>query len=252
MSNTFCLSVLRREFENRRLRNPSYSLRAFARDLRISVTALSEVLAGKRDLSRKNLERLTEALHLSPAETEEIQQKNVKRTPQELARLHLQEEEFKIIADWYHLAILNLAKLKENKAKPAWVAARLGLTLVEAKAAMDRLVKLGLLRFKEGKMLRTAAPISTSRDIPSSAIKKYHRHHLLLAERSLMEDPIDVREFSSVVMTMNPDQLNEVKEYLMKAKRRVSEMLQKGPQQEVYVLSFQLYPLTKNKVPIKS
>lgn len=101
-------------------------------------------------------------------------------------------------------------------------------------------------------MLRTAAPISTSRDIPSSAIKKYHRHHLLLAERSLMEDPIDVREFSSVVMTMNPDQLNEVKEYLMKAKRRVSEMLQKGPQQEVYVLSFQLYPLTKNKVPIKS
>ncbi len=251
MIHTFCLEILKREFEQRRLRNSSYSLRAFARDLQVSITALSEVMAGKRDLSRKNLGRMIEALHLSPVECEMLLDRKIERTPQELARLHLQDEEFRLIADWYHLAILNLAKIKDNKAKPAWVAQRLGLSMAEATEALARLRKLKLLEVKAGRLVRTAAPISTSRDIPSAAIKKYHKDHLILAERSLMEDPVEVREFSSVVMAMNPEKLSDAKEYLMKAKRKVSEMLQKGESKEVYVLSFQMYPLTKTLNRVK-
>lgn len=46
---------LEREYENREKFNPSYSKRAFARDLNIPSTTLNGYLAGERDLSFKNL-----------------------------------------------------------------------------------------------------------------------------------------------------------------------------------------------------
>lgn len=46
---------LKKEYEIKIKFNPSYSQKAFARDLDISATTLNEFLAGKRELSFKNL-----------------------------------------------------------------------------------------------------------------------------------------------------------------------------------------------------
>lgn len=49
----------------RKQKNPSYSMRAFARDLKISTTTLFDVLAGKRRLSQKNLQKLRQSIGYS-------------------------------------------------------------------------------------------------------------------------------------------------------------------------------------------
>lgn len=46
------------EFASRTLKRKSYSKRAFSRDLGLSPTVLNEFLAGKRDLSFKNIDKI--------------------------------------------------------------------------------------------------------------------------------------------------------------------------------------------------
>ncbi|MGZ3699878.1 MAG: helix-turn-helix domain-containing protein, partial [Bdellovibrionota bacterium] len=58
--------LLNEAFAERKAKNPSYSLRAFARYLAISAAALSQVLSRKRDLSKRNALKVAERLGLSP------------------------------------------------------------------------------------------------------------------------------------------------------------------------------------------
>ena len=100
------------------MRNPAYSLRAFARDLGVGSTSLSDFLASKRRLSKTSLARISEVLAWSPEECKQALIENKKgrvEQPQE-ERLQLAEDEFRLIADWFYLAVLSLAEIKGNKA----------------------------------------------------------------------------------------------------------------------------------------
>ncbi len=57
--------ILIEEFERRRIRNPHYSQRAFARDLEISSGALSQILSGKRHLGTRAAATVADALSLN-------------------------------------------------------------------------------------------------------------------------------------------------------------------------------------------
>jgi plasmid maintenance system antidote protein VapI len=61
--------MLKDEFERRRGRNAFYSLRAYARDLRLAPPRLSEILSGKKGLSAPAAAEVATRLGLSAAET---------------------------------------------------------------------------------------------------------------------------------------------------------------------------------------
>lgn len=63
---------LRAEYLRRRSRNPQYSLRAFARQIRLPVGSVSEFLAKRRPLTPKTGERLAVSLSLSPGERDSL------------------------------------------------------------------------------------------------------------------------------------------------------------------------------------
>ena len=52
--------VMRTELDGRKVKNPNYSLRAFARDLGVSHTLISLILNGKRAMSQKMMKKLFE------------------------------------------------------------------------------------------------------------------------------------------------------------------------------------------------
>lgn len=56
----------------RKQKNPAYSLRAFARDLGISRTAISDVVRGNRRLSVQNIENIARVLHLDSETVESL------------------------------------------------------------------------------------------------------------------------------------------------------------------------------------
>jgi plasmid maintenance system antidote protein VapI len=66
------LRILTNAFEEKRSRNPSYSLRAFSRDLEISVSHLSAIMNGQKKLSTQQAGKIAIKLQLAPEEFIEL------------------------------------------------------------------------------------------------------------------------------------------------------------------------------------
>jgi uncharacterized protein (TIGR02147 family) len=241
-------NLLMERLTERQTRNSSYSLRAFARDLGIGATTLSDVLADKRSLSKTNLQKVMEKLLVSPLEQDKLwvdYKENVNRAPAPDDRRSLDEDTFRLIAEWHYLAILNLARIKDCQADPQWIANRLGMKKDEIETALERLYRLELVKKTRNRLVRTAKPLTTVKDVPSAAIRKHHARNLRLAEESMYRDPVGTREISAVTMAVNVEKLPLVKELLLKTRKKVAALLEDDNASEVYTLAFQLFPLTK-------
>lgn len=245
--------LLLQEMTERRTRNPSYSLRAFARDVGVSPAALSQYLNRKRELSPKNRSAIVARLGLSPADAAGFMGKTARGPSQvDVSKSHtvLSEDEFQMIADWISVAILNLARLPTNQARPEWIAERLGVGLGEAREAFDRLMRYGLLRDRDGRMERTARPFVTTTDVPSAAIRRFHAGLLRRAEQALLNLPVEERDITAITMPADPAKLKEAKKILQRTRHRISKLMGDCDQpQDVFVLAMQLFPITKNQTP---
>lgn len=240
--------LLLTEFAKRKQKNPHYSLRAFARDLRISTTALSETLSRKRRLSRKNLMSLADRLGLSPKQTEAVlrEANRSARNAQDGTRpaevLDVKEELFRLISDWHYFAILNLARIPSSRADTAWIASRLGISEIEARDALERLQRLGFLEARKGRLKRTALPIRTSEDVPSSALRAHHRQNLHRAELALDGIDVSLREVSSVTLAVDTSELPAAKEMIREFQKRFMKRFGARKPDQVYTFAVQFFP----------
>jgi uncharacterized protein (TIGR02147 family) len=240
-------TLLLTELTARKSRNSSYSLRAFARDLSVSPAALSQYLSRKRELSRKNSQSIVEKLKLSPIETAIMLTGKESRTRETVARELMDEDTFRMISDWLSLAIMNLARLADTRARADWIAIRLGVAEDDVEIVIGRLQRLGLVAVRKGRLVRTSRPFATTQDIPSAAIKRFHSSILEKARDSLLETPIDERDITAIVMPTNEKKLEEAKRIIRKMRHKIAELVADETAEEVYVLSVQLFPLTKRK-----
>ena len=70
MQNPYFLELLRREFNERKARDPQYSIRRFARALRIDATMLSRILRGSEILTMRTSRNILLAVSLKEEERE--------------------------------------------------------------------------------------------------------------------------------------------------------------------------------------
>ncbi|MEK7356835.1 MAG: hypothetical protein AAB250_10320, partial [Bdellovibrionota bacterium] len=135
-SNLDYRHVLREELVARCSRNPNYSARAMARDLDVSPGFFSQIMSGARELSEQRALVLAERakwnarkrnvfvklvrLHgtTDPRIRREVLadiKKTTKKSPVALKRkFHdLPHDEFKLICEWYHFAIVELSAISE-------------------------------------------------------------------------------------------------------------------------------------------
>lgn len=102
-------SVIATTYQKRQAINRSYSQNAFARELGVSPTALSQYLSGKRNLSPINLKKVVRSLGL-PLEYAQKSKRNIFSIQTPSIKLKL--DTFSLISDWYHFAILNLLEIE--------------------------------------------------------------------------------------------------------------------------------------------
>lgn len=249
--------LLTEELTRRQNRNPKYSLRSFAKALGVSATTLSEAINGKRSLRRDSAQKIADRLAISPQERsrfilsamgvegDENSFSATSRQSKADAYRPFEVDQFKAISDWYHLAILSLAKLKRNKSEPAWVAEHLGITKSEAEEAMDRLFRLGMIERKGSRFFCTTRPLFVRGKAACAAIRKYHRQNLEKALDSLEQDPIEVRDFTSITMAIDPEKIETARAMVKEFREKLAEFLEQGDQTSVYTLAVQLFPVTK-------
>lgn len=241
--STAIREALGRHLREKQKRNPGYSLREFSKQLDVSPATLSQILKGKRVISKKTLQKALKNIHLDAADTKLIYSA-IKHSQAEMVPM----DQFHVIVDWYYFAILSLAETIDFDSRPSWVARRLNITVKQAQDALKRLQRLQMLATDDAGVLRpTNKSFHSSDGVMNLLIQKRHRQHLSLAEESLQQDSVDERDFTAVTMAIDPTKLVAAKKMIRKFRDRLCQFLESGNRTEVFIYCQQLYPLTKNR-----
>ena len=248
-------NLLRTRFAEAQRVNPGYSLRAYAKKLGVHPGALTYIINGKRNVSRKLAERIAARLPLDPQGRAELlalfpERRRKNASPANLAPryLELSAAQFRMMSEWEHLAVLSLSRCEDFAGDEASIARRLGISEARTRAVVERLLGLGLLaREENGKLARTAQPIRTSDDVAELSVRQHHDENLSLAKESLHRDPVARRDFTSITLAIDPAKLSVAKERIRQFTDELSDLLESGHRTEVFRLSTQLFPLTKSE-----
>lgn len=249
-------SFLQNEFISRCRNNGNYSLRAFARSLKLSPAALSEMIKGKRPITSKTQAKIALLLRLSPDQMKKIAGTEAQENIQHNNYNQLTLDSFAFIADWYHFAILELLAIKDFKADVPWIARRLSINLAEANIAVERLLRLGLLKrdkkggFKDGTSGHTS---SLTKGVTSEAAQRYQIQILQKAIDAIGKVPLDWRDNTSMTFAIDTNDLPKAKLRIEKFRRDMDSLFKKNKDaNEVYQLAIALFPLTRMNLNIEN
>lgn len=225
--------------------NERYSKRAYAKKLGISHGPLVEIMNGKRKVSVAMAKKLCERLPLSPRQIDLIISKPITSIQKEV-EFELKEDQFFLISDCRHFALLNLIKIKSQSHKPKALAERLDLSEDKVRAMLERLLRLEMIEIdKNGNYRRTKETLKTSDDVLSLSIKAAHKSMLGITVERLDDTALELRDFSSITMAINTKKIAAAKQLIRKFQDDLSSLLEDEKADEVYSFNMQLIPMTK-------
>ncbi|MCM0605211.1 MAG: TIGR02147 family protein [Xanthomonadaceae bacterium] len=255
---------LRSEMMTRTAKNSRYSLRAFARDLKIEPARLSDILNGKKGLSRSAAEQWAQKLGWDDTETEffcDLVESEHARNPikRQIAKrralaaleknsnsLTLTLDAFRTISDWYPMAILELLKLNRTVHTSSWIASELGITPIQVTDALERLERLELIERKDSKWIPIPDAVLSPDGVPSTAIKSFHDQTLTKAIQALYTQSVSDRDFYTYVIPARSKDLPEIRSRVRKfITSLVTEFGNVSGADTVLNLSNQVFQLTQ-------
>jgi uncharacterized protein (TIGR02147 family) len=261
-------SFLKTIISDKKKKNPSYSMNALALQVGLGQSALSQVLAGKKNLSMESANRIANKLALTEVESEYFKviiqievtkdfelKKSLLARAQSLNPIQevreLSVDFFSTIADWYHLAIKNMIGLEGFTFTSAAIAKRLGISKLDAEVAIERLIRLEMIELdpKNPNNYRVVKNYTITRSaIPNDALRKFHRQMLEKAIDSLTTQSPQEKIVGSETFAFSPELLPAANVILEDCFRKMTDLAKKSKNQtEVYHLGLQFFNLTKNK-----
>lgn len=242
-------------FQEMKLNNPRYSLRAFSGRLGLGAGAVSQIMNGKRKVSLKMAEKICDRLLLDPQDRSELLSLFEKRSLLDHGAIpkkkyqKLTQDQFLAISQWHHFAILSLLKTKGAKNSAAWFADRIGIAPKDASDAIKRLISLKIIeRASDGTLKRINPFLRTNDDIADLSLRAHHMQTIRLAEKALSELDVKIRDFTTITFPVSLRSIKKAKEMIRTFQDQLSEKLEyDGEDAEVYRLSMEFFPLTKIK-----
>jgi uncharacterized protein (TIGR02147 family) len=258
-------SYLKWVLADRIARNPSYSLRSFARQLGIHHSMLVQVFQHKKRLSVNRAHLIAHRLELKDKEYEYfcllVEVENAKAAEQKallLKRLHeisprseirdLSVEHFLMIADWYHMPILQMAGTAGFDFQPLTIARRLGISSVEAELAIERLERLELIeKDGVGAYRKTDSRLLAKSVSPEEALRKFHKQMLQKAIESLSEQTPQEKWIGSETFAFDSRSLSEANQLIEQFFDRMVQLSSRAEKSDhIYHLSTCFFRLTKS------
>lgn len=243
---------LRNELNRRCKVNPAYSLRAFAKLLGISHTALSQIMSNKRSITRKTLNQISKVLALSPEQVVKFQFS--RETTFEERFKPAQVDDFDIYSDSIHDAILELTHLKVFKPDLKWIAKVLEVNVNQVIAAVERLKRARLLEVKKNGQWIDCTPNNTTDNLNNfthAAFRKYQKELLEKSINALERYPREERDHTSLMLVFSKEDMQEAKKWIRDFRTRFSvkskEINHKKNGQEVFVLNISFFPISNSK-----
>ncbi|MFL5814745.1 MAG: TIGR02147 family protein [Bdellovibrionia bacterium] len=249
------------------------SIRNLAKRMKISHTLLVMLIQGKRPLRVKHAPALALGFGLSASERiylqALIQSESAKDVEEkQLCQLWLSElhparsqvntrllDEFELVSNWVHMAILSICEIKDFDPRPEAIAARLGgrVTSVEVRSALERLKSLGLIRFeKEGRFVPTQSQVTTQDDVASQGVRNYYKQVSDLAKEAVERQTVEQREFQGFAFAVARHKIPLAKEMIRKFRAQFLKAMESDVPEngydDVYQMNIQMFQLTESPV----
>lgn len=253
--------ILKQELTKRKKNNPRYSLRAFARDLDLYQSKLSEILSGKQGMSHSSGVAVAQRLRLNTEESEYfmllIEHKHARsKTSRDLAKVKLRKfshlesvqmrnDLFKLISSWEHMAIMEVIQLTNAKTSPSAIAEALDVPEKKIKECIARLLKYGLV-VREGRKLKRATlqHYTWGENVPSDSIKEFHKQILQRSIQALYSTPFEKRDIRTSILSVSEEDLPLVEQKIQQTSMEINKLLYKSKKKDkVYVFSCQFFPI---------
>ncbi|MGZ3690466.1 MAG: TIGR02147 family protein [Pseudobdellovibrio sp.] len=252
--------ILNDELKKRQQKNKSYSLRAFARDLKISQATASLLLRGKAGLSRKKAQAVGAAIGLkgedlnyfvdltiadcakSPASRRDA----AMRLVQYDSRFNsISPDFYKILSSWYMVPIMELIRIYNNKATPNFLATRLDISVAKVKNAIEVLSDLKIV---EGTKILTDFMVMPNAYTQKDILQFYH-DILDKADWSMKHGKKGEKNISTAILRMRKSDMEWASKELREFRRKLAKRLEEGDGHDaVYALSTLFFRLDRDNV----
>jgi len=212
-------------------KNKSYSLRAFAKNLGLSPGGLSQIIGGKKRISLNRAHDIAQKIPWTKQEKDifllivqlettksvdlkfELLNKIIKKSKfQQPKQSNLNDEKFKLMADWCSVAILEMISNFASKWDTNKIGAYLNISKKVVEVTIERLIKIGIIELqKNGSYKRLKDHILLSSDNPNTTLQLYYESCLEQIKKSIRNQTPKEKVIGTEVMAFDPDQLDEVR-----------------------------------------
>lgn len=244
-----------------------FSYRVLSAACDIDASLLVKILQGKRHLSPEGLEKMARFLRLDSKReeyfrelvdfakaTKDIEVRKHFESLQRMRPAHcrlIEEDKYRYFQHWYFPAIRSALEVYPYFSNQD--AVKLGkqfspsLQGAQVTEAVEVLSRLGLIQKGEGgRILPTTAHVTTGERWQSAAVREFQRQVIQLAERSVEEIPKELRDISTLTLSLDASQIERIRAVLAEARRSVVRQVDSMPAETctaVYQLNMQLFPI---------
>ena len=251
---------LKNELIERLRRRPQYSLRAFARDLEISPSTLSEFLRGQTKISIQRINNLSKKIKL-PEEHQKhwidliqskysrvlSQKKNAELNIQmrkKSSKKYIDLASYSLVANWESFAILEVFGLGK-KYSDSDIMKKFGISSARYSQTIENLNRLNLIRREKDRWIANEEDTFVGENTRSEALRKFHKDILKKAYKAIGTQELDQRELRSTVFSFKKSDLPKIKAELNELWINLLSKYAYVPNRDaVYCLSMQLFDLS--------
>jgi uncharacterized protein (TIGR02147 family) len=252
-----------------RKQHERFSFRQFSKQAGFaSPNFLKLVIEGKRNLSGESIEKIARGLKLDADQVEFfrhlvlLNQASTASERQHWAELLFSSRFFRKLnplktavhayySNWFVVAVRELVALPSFQEDPEWIASSLSpqISPQEARAAIETLLKLGLLRrTAEGKLVQSEELVTTGDEVKSLSVAQFHREMIQKGSESIERFPAEKRDVSSVTLSVSEQGRLQIKTLIQRFRKDLLEIAARDQSpDEIVQINLQLFPLSGAK-----
>jgi len=260
---------LKTYYTDKKQNNYNWSYEAWARKLGVTKAHICNLLNGNRLPGDSMTEKLCEYFQFGEDERNYFEglvdlakvdsdsdtalkaiQKISSSHPQKKFRV-LNNEELEIMGRWQYHALWALVGTRDfvNDSRAISYSLNYALSPEEVEEAINKLLSLRLLAFKEGKLVKAQKRFCSTNNIPNEVVKTYHENMIQKAKDSIRSVPVGKRNVSSITISVDRVDMGRIKNDIDNFKEQMMLKYGKEIGDDVYQLNVQLFPLSMSQNP---
>lgn len=253
-------------FVARKKCDPAFSHRFLSSRLGLSSpNFVMMVMQGKRKLTRSLAFKLAQEFKLGRREAEYFEcmvefcrARSAQEKDRFLSRMMelrkgasartLDDRQYAYYSRWYNLVVRELVTYPGVDSNYALLGRHVfpAITPGQAKASVELLLELGLIKKKGRGYVRTSPLLTTGPQVRSVAVANFHRAMALLGSSAIDKVPGSERDMTSCTASVSEAGFERIKEEIAECRRRIMAFAEKdSPASRVYQINFHAFPVSR-------